>query len=136
MKVSSLFITVIVGLFLAACSSKQQEVAHTEHSPSIKMETVALVQTPGAFENGNITLKEGAYHFTVENKGAGKDVGLVIAPKKEEITEEDHIKTAYVQELVKEGAVVSSKGDVVLTKGEYVYFCPLNPTPQYTITVE
>jgi len=30
----------------------------------------------------------------------------------------------------------SNSQQVTLSKGEYVYFCPLNPTPQYTLIVE
>jgi len=62
------------------------------------------------------------------------EVGLVLAPKgKTEATH--HIKDAYVTSPVKEGG--SQKTQVVrLTKGEDVFFCPLNPTKQYPLVVE
>lgn len=47
----------------------------------------------------------------------------------------NHIKNAYVKKTVKEGETQSSK-EVKLSKGNYVYFCPLNPTPQYKFIVE
>ncbi len=136
MTLSKLFIPVLAALTLYSCGSSQETAAKEEHSPNAKVEVIHLVQTPGEFTNGDLTLSPGVYHFEVQNDNAGKDVGLVVAPKKEEIAETDHIQNAYVQELVKDGQTVSCKGDVVLEKGEYVYFCPLNPTPQYTITVQ
>ncbi len=48
---------------------------------------------------------------------------------------ENHIKTAYVTKVVAEGATEKSNV-TTLEKGEYTYFCPLNKTPQYTLTVE
>ncbi|MCP4521496.1 MAG: hypothetical protein GY827_07365 [Cytophagales bacterium] len=101
-----------------------------------KVEVVKLEQVAGAFTNGNIELAAGTYSFEVSNNGVGHDVGLVVAPKKEEITADDHLANAYVSEVVKDGETQASKGEVTLEAGEYVYFCPLNPTPQYTITVK
>ena len=37
-----------------------------------------------------------------------------------------------LQNKLKNNTKQTSK-KVTLTKGEYVYFCPLNPTPQYTL---
>ena len=54
---------------------------------------------------------------------------------KGKIEEKHHIKNAYVTSLVKNNGKSKSK-KVALTKGEYVYFCPLNPTPQYTLRVQ
>jgi len=48
---------------------------------------------------------------------------------------ENHIKEAYVTKAVATGKTESSK-EVKLKKGNYVYFCPLNPTPQYKLIVE
>ena len=47
----------------------------------------------------------------------------------------NHIKNAYVSQMVKKGKKESSK-EVVLAKGTYKYFCPFNKTPQYTLIVE
>ncbi|WP_317131409.1 hypothetical protein [Maribacter sp. ACAM166] len=61
---------------------------------------------------------------------------MVIVPKGKDVSKpENHIQTAYVTSTVKDGSVEQSK-ETLLKKGEYVYFCPLNPTPQYTLTVE
>ena len=48
---------------------------------------------------------------------------------------ENHVKTAYVTKVVENNS--KEKSNVTsLVKGKYVYFCPMNPTPQYTLTVE
>lgn len=102
----------------------------------VKAKTISLEQTPGEFTQKNLTLKEGTYIFEVTNKNAGKDVGFVIVPKGEDASNpKNHIQNAYVTQVVKEGTKETSK-EVALTKGEYIYFCPMNKTPQYTLTVE
>jgi hypothetical protein len=58
----------------------------------------------------------------------------VLAPKGK-TDASNHIKNAYVTEVVKNNTTGHSK-EVTLAKGEYVYFCPLNPTPQYILLVE
>lgn len=96
--------------------------------------TVALEQTPGEFTVQSLTLSEGTYVFEISNTGVKNEVGFVIAPKGK--TDADHhIKEAYVPKTVKTGETVNT-GEVTLAKGEYVYFCPLNKTPQYTLIVK
>lgn len=98
------------------------------------IETIKLKQTPGRFETENLTLSEGNYLFEIENVGIDHEVGFVIVPKGK-YEPQYHIKSAYVQSPVKEGN--SSQTKVVsLASGEYEYFCPLNPTPKYSITVK
>ncbi len=99
-----------------------------------EVKTVALEQTKGEFTQKSLTLSEGTYVFEIANNKVGHDVGFVLAPKGK-VEQKDHIKNAYVTSLVKNnGKSISKK--VTLKKGEYVYFCPLNPTPQYTLTVK
>ena len=96
--------------------------------------TIQLEQTKGEFTIQDMTLEAGDYVFEISNNGVDHEVGFVLAPKgKTEAA--DHIKAAYVQETVKEGSSSTSKV-VSLEKGEYVYFCPMSPTPQYTLTVK
>ncbi len=97
-----------------------------------KATIIALEQTKGEFTQKEITLKEGAYIFEVSNNNVGHKVGFVLAPK---ANPDAHIKTAYVTKAVENNQTESSNV-TKLTKGEYVYFCPLNPTPQYTLIVE
>ena len=146
-----LFGTVALSVLFTACSNNAEEAQSTGSSEVRELvaeqseasveeakdvQVIHLNQVPGEFTNGDITLEAGTYSFDVTNTGVDHEVGLVLAPKKEDITAEDHLQSAYVSETVKEGDTQACKGEVTLEKGEYVYFCPLNPTPQYTITVE
>jgi plastocyanin len=93
---------------------------------------VELQQTKGEFTQKNLTLKEGDYIFEVENHNVGEDVGFVLAPKS---NPKAHIKTAYVTKLVKNNTKEQSNV-THLEKGEYVYYCPINKTPKYTLVIE
>lgn len=95
---------------------------------------IQLEQTKGEFTVQSLTLNEGDYIFEIANNGIDHEVGFVLAPKG--MTDAaHHIKNAYVTETVKTDKTSQSKV-VNLKKGEYVYFCPLNPTPQYTLIVK
>lgn len=96
------------------------------------IKTVSLEQTKGVFTQKQITLAEGTYVFEISNNNVGHNIGFVLAPKNDT---DNHIKAAYVTEEVGNNTKQKS-GEVRLKKGEYVYFCPLNPTPQYTLIVE
>jgi plastocyanin len=98
------------------------------------VKTVSLEQTKGEFTQKAITLSAGTYVFEIANTNVGHDVGFVLAPKGK-TDAANHIKNAYVTEVVKNNTKGHSN-EVTLAKGEYVYFCPLNPTPQYTLIVE
>ena len=118
-------ISVLVIALVFSLNARAQEV-----------KTIALEQTKGAFTQKSLTVSEGTYIFAVSNNHVGKDVGLVLVKKGKDVSKpENHIQTAYVTQVVKDGKVERSKA-TKLTKGEYVYFCPLNPTPQYTLTVQ
>lgn len=98
------------------------------------VQKVSLEQTPGKFTTEGVVLSAGSYQFEISNNGVDHEVGFVLAPKgKSDPT--NHIKAAYVTAPVKTGA--SSKSNVVnLEAGEYEYFCPLNPTEKYPLTVK
>ena len=90
--------------------------------------TIALEQTPGEFTQKQLTVHAGTYVFEIANKAVGHDVGFVLVKKGKDISKpENHIQTAYVTQVVKTGETQTSK-PTVLKKGEYVYFCPMNPT--------
>ncbi|MEM6894982.1 MAG: plastocyanin/azurin family copper-binding protein [Bacteroidota bacterium] len=90
--------------------------------------TIKLEQTPGEFTQKQLTVKAGTYVFDISNVGVGHDVGFVLVKKGLDISKpENHIQTAYVIQAVKTGEAQQSK-PTTLEKGEYVYFCPLNPT--------
>ena len=98
-----------------------------------KAKTVAFTQVGGEFMQKEMTLKAGTYVFEVSNKNVGHEVGFVLAPKGK-TDKANHIKAAYVKAPVKMGSM-SQTNEITLEKGEYVYFCPLNPTPEYTLVV-
>lgn len=120
-KVIILSIVAIISLFSTSAIAQ-------------KAKTIKLEQTTGDFSVHGLTLSEGNYIFEIANNGVDHEVGFVIAPEGK-TDQAHHIKAGYVKEVVKNGS--SSTTNVVsLKKGKYVYFCPLNPTPQYTIVVE
>jgi len=97
------------------------------------VETIKLGQVEGKFKVEALTVSEGLYQFEIGNNGIDREVGFVLVPKGK-YTPENHIKEAYVKAPVTNGN--SSKTNIVnLSAGEYEYFCPLNPTPKYSLTV-
>jgi len=98
-----------------------------------KVKKITLEQTKGEFTQKALTISEGTYVFEIENANVGKDVGFVLIPKGK-TGEENHIKNAYVTFPAENNSKSHSKL-VTLAKGEYIYFCPLNATPEYTLTV-
>jgi len=96
--------------------------------------TIKLSQSPGEFNIEGLTLSAGTYVFEIANETVDHAVGFVLAPKGK-ADQANHIKEAYVQKTPERGETSQSKV-VTLTPGEYVYFCPLNKTPQYTLTVK
>ena len=118
-------ITLFAFIFAITFSASAQEVKN-----------VSLEQTKGEFTQKQITLSEGDYIFNITNNNVGTDVGFVLVPAgKDAANAENHIKNAYVTQVVANGKTESSK-QVSLKKGEYTYFCPLNKTPQYKLIVE
>lgn len=101
-----------------------------------EVKTVSLEQTKGEFTQKALTLTEGTYVFEVSNNNAAPEVGLVLIEAGKDGTDaKNHIKNAYVSQMVKHGKKEASK-EVMLKKGTYKYFCPFNKTPQYTLIVK
>ncbi len=98
---------------------------------------IELIQTEGQFETQELNLTSGKYQFRVVNKNVDKDLGFVI--QKEENKDADIMKTAVLNSFttayVKKGEVQYT-GIVELKDGNYVYSCPLNPTPHYKLIVK
>lgn len=121
------------GLWILAFILLAFATAGTAQSDA-EVSTIRLEQTPGKFTVQSLTLEEGNYQFEIANVGVDHELGFVLAPKGKP-QPEHHIQAAYVQKTVKDGETGYSK-TVALTKGEYIYFCPLNPTEQYNLTVK
>ncbi len=97
------------------------------------VEEIRLGQIPGKFKVEALTVSQGLYQFEIANNGVQNEVGFVLVPKGM-YDQSNHIKEAYVKQTVTNGSS-SSTGIVDLQPGEYEYFCPLNKTPKYTLTV-
>lgn len=94
---------------------------------------INLEQTTGEFTTKNLTLEAGDYQFNISNNAVDHEVGFVLVPKGK-YDPSNHIKEAYVKAPVATGKS-SLTSTVSLEAGEYEYFCPLNPTPKYSLTV-
>ncbi|WP_438969302.1 cupredoxin domain-containing protein [Nonlabens sp.] len=92
------------------------------------VKTISLEQVKGEFVQKQVTVNAGTYQFAIANNAVGHEVGFVLVKKGNDISKpENHIKTAYVTKTVATGSTETSKA-TPLTPGEYVYFCPMNPT--------
>lgn len=98
---------------------------------------IELTQVLGSFESNTLNLKPGKYQFKVTNKNVDHEVGFVIQAAKDK--DGDVMKTAitnsFSESMIAEGGTATT-GIVELKAGEYVYSCPLNPTPKYSIIVK
>lgn len=99
-----------------------------------KTNVIKLSQTDGKFVVESMTVEAGKFIFEVLNNGVDREVGFVLVPMKNG-KEGEHIKAAYLANAVKDGQTARSQV-VDLKPGTYSYFCPLNPTPHYTIVVK
>ncbi|MEO9890899.1 cupredoxin domain-containing protein [Aurantibacter sp.] len=100
----------------------------TVNAQTENVKLISLEQTPGEFTKKQLTVEEGTYIFEISNNEVGHDVGFVLVEKGKDISKpENHIQTAYVTTVVANGKTQKSK-PTTLSKGEYVYFCPMNPT--------
>ena len=126
----------IISILVIALAFSLQTNAQDKMMKKGDVKTVSLEQTKGEFTQKALTLSEGTYIFEVSNNNAAPEVGLVLIEEgKDGADAKNHIKDAYVSQMVKHGKTESSKS-VTLKKGTYKYFCPFNKTPQYTLTVE
>ncbi len=126
----------VIALAFSLNSNAQDAMKKDKMMKGDAVKTIALEQTKGEFTQKSITIAEGSYIFEIANNNVGTDVGFVLVPKGKDVSKpENHIQTAYVTQVVKDGKTETSK-TTTLAKGEYIYFCPLNKTPQYTLIVK
>jgi hypothetical protein len=98
---------------------------------------IELAQTPGEFTTQELNLTEGKYQFRVVNQNVDKELGFVIQKATDQGKDvmKNHVENSFASKTVKKGEAAYT-GVVDLKKGEYVYICPLNPTPHYKIKVK
>ncbi|MEO9806540.1 MAG: cupredoxin domain-containing protein [Reichenbachiella sp.] len=125
MKKLFLILTVMMAVIISSNEAFAQK----------KAKKVKLSQVEGEFTTKELTLKPGTYVFEVSNQSVDKEVGFVIAPVTSEGKAGEHIQAGYLAKTINKGETSSSK-EVNLTKGTYKYFCPMNPTPEYTLVVK
>ena len=121
-----LIVMAVLALGLAGGALAQEKKADA-------VTTIKLVQTPGQFEPQKLELKPGKYIFEVTNQNVDHEVGFYLRKKTADgkgkplpNSDTGHMKTGQT----------GKSGVVTLEPGEYLYSCPLNPTPHYVITVK
>ena len=102
-----------------------------------KVTVIDLSQTTSEFNIKGLQLKPGKYQFKVTNLDVNKELGFVIqkASDKDKDVMKTAVENSFTTALIKKGDTQLT-GVVELKEGEYVYSCPLNPTPHYTISVK
>ncbi len=98
---------------------------------------IELIQTEKQFKTQELKLTAGKYQFRVVNKNVDKDLGFVIQKEKDKGTNvmKSALANSFTTAYVKKGKVQYT-GVVELKEGNYVYSCPLNPTPYYKLIVK
>lgn len=98
---------------------------------------IELVQTENQFSTQKLHLSPGKYRFRVVNENVNRDLGFVIqkATDKEADVMATALPNSFTTDYIKKGEAQYT-GVVILEAGEYVYSCPLNPTPHYNIFVK
>lgn len=78
----------------------------------------------------NLTLKAGTYTFRITNQSVPYELGFWLRGK--------GLKRATLPSVSGGGLMTGDTQDyeITLKRGEYYYSCPLNPTPNYTLTVQ
>ncbi len=102
-----------------------------------KAKIIKLSETVGQFETKSLKLKPGKYQFEVTNKNVDHEVAFFLQEEanKGKTEMSSTVANSLLPKTLKQGESALT-GIVELKKGNYVYSCPLNPTPHYTITVE
>ncbi len=123
------------SLLLAACLLGGSTVSAQSMDKDVT--TIEMTQLPGEFTTQELNLAPGKYQFRVVNKSVEKEVGFVIQKESEKTMSpmKSAVENSFTTSTVKKGDVAYT-GVVTLTEGEYVYSCPLNPTPKYALIVK
>ena len=85
-----------------------------------------LVKPEGAVAVKNININKSVVKFNIENKSDRK---LSFVLDRQGAEPNDHITVL----ILNPGEKVSHK--IALENGAYVFYCPINPTPQYTLSI-
>ncbi len=124
----------LAGILMMVLSFNVESVAQ---STDKNVTIIELHQVNGAFTTENLDLKPGLYQFRIVNTEVEKEVGFVIqaASDKDGDVMKTAVENSFASKMINKGEHAYS-GVVNLTAGEYVYSCPLNPTPKYTLSIK
>ncbi len=102
---------------------------------TVGTKVIELAQIPGEFEPKELSLKPGKYIFKVSNKSVDHKVGLALVELTADGKDGKQVPNSGLDHypVAKE---IGTSGVVELKAGKYAYFCPLNPTPHYILTVK
>lgn len=131
-KKIALFIAfmLVAGLFTSNNANAQT----TEKNVTI----IELIQTPGQFTTQELELKPGKYQFRIVNQNVDHELGFVIQ-KAEDAGKDvmkNNVPNSFASKTVKAGEAAYTGVVDFTVGGDYVYICPLNPTPHYKIKVK
>lgn len=126
MKKVIVFLTIVLAFTMT--SQAQDIMMKKDKMMDAPVKTISIEQVEGEFVQKQITVDAGTYTFAIANNAVGHNVGFVLVKKGADISNpKNHIQTAYVTAQV-ENNTTGTSNPTTLAAGEYVYFCPLNPT--------
>lgn len=124
----------VIELTQTACQFVEAEGADRGYSSTSKADCEAINAKEGGdrlAKSKTLSLKPGKYIFRVTNKNVPYRLGFYLRG--------DGIVNRTTLPSVSGGGLntgVTKDYEITLKPGEYVYSCPLNPTPDYKIKVE
>ncbi len=121
-------------LFLSLFTSNTVTAQTAEKNVTI----IELIQTPGIFTTQELNLKPGKYQFRIVNQNVDHELGFVIQ-KAEDAGKDvmkNNVPNSFASKTVKAGEAAYTGVVDFTAAGDYVYICPLNPTPHYKIKVQ
>lgn len=121
-------------LFLSIFTSNTVTAQTAEKNVTI----IELIQTPGVFTTQELNLKPGKYQFRIVNQNVDHELGFVIQ-KAEDAGKDvmkNNVPNSFASKTVKAGEAAYTGVVDFTAAGDYVYICPLNPTPHYKIKVQ
>lgn len=90
------------------------------------------------FTTQELNLKPGKYQFRIVNQNVDHELGFVIQ-KAEDAGKDvmkNNVANSFASKTVKAGEAAYTGVVDFTAAGDYVYICPLNPTPHYKIKVQ
>ena len=123
----------VIELTQTGCQFLEPEGTDHAYKTMSKADCVAINKESGEGRLAQVeplVLKPGKYIFRVTNKNVPYDLGYYLRAA-------STVQIPFKPKVSGGGLVMGATKDyeIELTEGEYVYSCPLNPTPDYPIVV-